>query len=127
MSLLVWRSSWWGGVAGCFAFLVMCGCLCSVFLLRGAVGWSEVGDCGFPGHTHSNRKQSDRHFISRRIRQSPKQSLESILFLIIKRYKERATYYGYYATDCMPVYKPNHSVIMISTMDQPSESMTTLT
>ena len=35
--------------AGCFTlivFLLLCGCLCSVSLPHGAVGWSAVCECG---------------------------------------------------------------------------------
>ena len=41
--------------AGCFAFIVLLMsyyCKCSVTLPHGAVGWSALGECVFPDHTH---------------------------------------------------------------------------
>ena len=40
---------------GCFTvslFIMSCSCYCSATLPRGAVGWSEVCDCGVSDHTH---------------------------------------------------------------------------
>ena len=47
MSFLVLQSSRWE--RSCFTlivFLMPCGCLCSVTLPYGAVGWSAMYDCG---------------------------------------------------------------------------------